>query len=75
MKKKKINTWYPIPNINELIDEFHGEMYFSKIDFQSGYHRIWVRKEDIHKKMFICHYENYEFLVMPFGLNNTLDTF
>jgi len=47
LNKLTIKNKYPLPRIDDLLDQLKGAGVFSKIDLRSGYHQILVRPEDV----------------------------
>jgi hypothetical protein len=64
-----IKNRYPLPIIDDLMDQLVGARVFSKIDLRSGYHQIKVKDEDMQKTAFRTRYGHYEYKVMPLFLN------
>ena len=40
LKKITVKNRYPLPRIDDLLDQLQQEKYFTMLDLKSGYHRV-----------------------------------
>jgi hypothetical protein len=66
---------YPMPFIDQIIDNFTGGVIFSFMDGFSRYNLIEILPTDQHKTTFICPWGTFTYRKLPFGLKNVGATF
>jgi hypothetical protein len=70
LNKITIKNTFPLPRIEDLLDNLSGAQYFSSFDLTSGYHQLLLPASDIPKTAFNTHFGKFEWRVLPMGLSN-----
>jgi hypothetical protein len=67
---KTVKDKFPIPVVEELLDELRGASFFTKLDLHFGYHQVLMHPDNVEMTTFRTHQGLFEFLIMPFRLTN-----
>lgn len=67
-----VKNKFPIPIVEELLDELCGAKFYTKHDLRYSYHQVRMHLANTKKTTFRTHNDLYEFLVMLFGLTNNI---
>ena len=66
---------FPLPRIDDTLDQLTGSRHFSTLDLASGYWQIAMDSESKEKTAFTTYSGLFQFRKMPFGLVNAPATF
>ena len=66
---------YPLPRIDDTLDQLEGASIFSSLDMASGFWQVPLTDAAKEKTAFVCREGLFEFETMPFGLCNATSTF
>jgi hypothetical protein len=75
LNKACLKDEFPLPRIDSLVDVAASSELMSLLDCYSGYHQIWMKKEDEPKTSFITPSGTFCYLRMPEGLKNAGGSF
>ncbi len=75
LNKNTQKDHFPLPFINNILDEVAGHEMYTFMDGYSGYNQVSIAPEDRHKTAFTTPWGTFIFLVMPFGLCNAPSAF
>lgn len=47
-----VKNKFPIPVVEELIDELHSARFFTKLNLYAGFHQVHVHPDNVEKTLF-----------------------
>ena len=75
LNSSTVKDAYPLPRIDDSLEQLSGAKLFSTLDLCSGYWQVEVEASDRFKTAFATRKGLFQFRVLPFGLCNAPATF
>ena len=75
LNKKIIADKFPLPRIDDILDQLGRARYFSTLDLMSGFHQIELKEDSKQFTAFSTDSGHFEFNRLPFGLNISPNSF
>lgn len=75
VNKKLIADKYPLPRIEDILDNLGRSKFFSILDLYSGFHQIPLHENSRDITSFSTNSGSYRWKVLPFGLNVSPNSF
>jgi hypothetical protein len=75
LNKNTTQDTYPLPSVDEMIEQTLGCSFFTQLDLASGYWAVPIATNHRHKTAFSVPRGKFQFKRMPFGLKNAQATF
>lgn len=75
VNKKLIADKFPLPRIDDILDQLGRAKYFSTLDLKAGFHQISLEKNSRDITTFSTNNGSYRFTRLPFGLKVSPNSF
>ena len=75
LNRQTVKNRYPLPFINDAINDLQGKNIFSKLDLANAFNQIKMKEEDIKKTAVTTPVGLFEYIYMPYGLCGAAQTF
>lgn len=75
LNKKIIRDRFPVPNLEDQLDQLQKGTVFTTLDLKNGYHHVPIKENSKKYTAFVTPTGQYEFNKVPFGLSSSPSVF
>ena len=70
-----IKNWYPVLLIHETFEWLNQAKIYTKLNIITAFNYLWIREGDKWKTIFILHFSQFKYTIIPFSICNGPSTF